>query len=95
MLIPRLHANTNKPLLHSTILHLEVASDFCGYFFNPYINLHLEDFDFFPNASTCAFVVDLHSEVFIFVLFHVCLLILDPSVHSNLHVVLFASFPLV
>ncbi len=64
-----LHANTNKPLLHFIVLHPEVTSDSCEHFFNPYISLHLEDFDFFPNASTCASIVDLHNEVFIFVPF--------------------------
>jgi hypothetical protein len=90
-----LHANTDKPLLHSIVLHLQIASDSYEHFFNPYINLHLEDFDFFPNASTCTFVVNFHSELFTFVPLHVPLLILDPSFYYNFHVVSSASFPFV
>jgi len=90
-----LHANTNKPHLHSITLHPEVANDFYKYFFNPYINLHLKDFDLFPNASTCASIIDLHSEVFIFVPFPMPLLVLDPSFHSNPHIVFSTSFPLI
>jgi hypothetical protein len=90
-----LHASTNKLLLHSIILHLEVASDSCEHFFNPYINLHLENFDFFHNASTCASVVDFHNEVFIFLPSHVPLLVLDLGFHFNIHVVSSASFPFV
>jgi hypothetical protein len=88
-----LHANIDKPPLHSTIYILNY--DFYEHFFNPYISLHLEDFDFFLNAFTFAFVVDFHSEVFIFVPFLLPLLVFDPSFHSNLHVVSFTSFPFV
>jgi hypothetical protein len=90
-----LHANTDKPFFHSIVLHLEVASNFCEHFFNHYMSLHLEDFDFFLNASTCAFVVDLHIKVFILLPFHVLLFVLDPDFHSNLHVVFSTSFPFV
>lgn len=46
-----LHHDIDKPPLHSIVLHLEEIGDYCGHFFNPYINLHLEDFDFFLNVS--------------------------------------------
>ncbi len=36
-------------------------------FFNPYIILHFEDFDFFPNVFTFASIIDINSEVFSFV----------------------------
>jgi hypothetical protein len=36
-------------------------------FFNPYIILHFEDFDFFPNVFTFASIIDISSEVFSFV----------------------------
>jgi len=45
----QLHHDTNKPLRF--IVHLEATCNYCGHFFNLYINLHLEDFDFFTNAS--------------------------------------------
>jgi hypothetical protein len=46
----QLHHDIDKPPFHSIVLHLEVIGDYCGHFFNPYISLQLEDFDFFPNA---------------------------------------------
>jgi hypothetical protein len=36
-------------------------------FFNPYIILHFEDFDFLPNVFRFASIVDINSQVFSFV----------------------------
>jgi hypothetical protein len=88
-----LHLNTNKPPLHSIVLHLEATGDSCEHFFNPYIILQLEDkFDFFLNASTFAFVGDPCNEVFIYVPSPMPPLILDLGFHFNFDVVAFASF---
>jgi hypothetical protein len=57
--------------------------------------LHLEDFDFFPNVLSIAFVVVLCNEVFIFVPFFVAPLTCDPCFHSNLDVSASASYPLI
>jgi hypothetical protein len=44
------------------------------------MSLHLEvKFDFFPNASTSAFVADPYNEVFIYVPFPMPPLLIDPS----------------
>ncbi len=62
-------------------------------FFNRYISLHLEDkFDFFPNASTFAFVVDPCNEVFIYVPSPMPPLVFDAGFHFNFDVVAFTSF---
>ncbi len=49
-------------------------------FFNPYIILHFENFDFFPNVFTFASIVDINSEVFSFV----PILVTNLVFHSNL-----------
>jgi hypothetical protein len=91
-----LHLNTNKLPLHSIVLHLEATGDSCEHFLNPYISLHLENkFDFFPNASTLAFVVDPCNEVFIYVPSPMPLLVLDLGFHFNFDVVAFAFFPFI
>jgi hypothetical protein len=69
----------------------EAVGDSFGHFFNPYISLHLEDFDFFPNAFSIASIVIPCSEVFIFVAPLTC----DPCFHSNLDVSSSASSPLI
>jgi hypothetical protein len=90
-----LHLNTNKPSLHSIVLHLEAIGDSCGHFLNVYINLHLKDkLDFFLSASTFAFVVDPCNEVFIYVPSPMPLA-LDLGFHFNFDVVAFASFPFI
>jgi hypothetical protein len=90
-----LHLNTNKPPLHSILLHLETPGDSCGHFFNLYISLHLEHkFDFFPHASTSTFVVDPCNEVFIYVPSPMSL-VLGLGFHFNFDVVLFPSLPFI
>jgi len=87
-----LHLNTNKPPLHFIVLNLEIIGDSCGYFFNPYISLHLKDkFEFFPNASTFVFVVDRCNEVCIYVPFPMPPLVFDLGFHFNIDVVAYAS----
>jgi hypothetical protein len=77
-----LHYETGKPPLHSILLHPEADGDLCGHFSNPYITLHLEDFDFFPNVFTSTFVVDVNNEVFSFVPIHVPTIVTNPIFHS-------------
>jgi len=88
-----LHLNIENPPFHYIVLHFETIGDSCGHFFNPYINLHLENkFDFFPNASTSTFVVDPYNEVFIHVVSPMPPLVPNPGFHFNIDDVIFASF---
>jgi hypothetical protein len=48
-------------------LHLEVNGDLCGQFFNPYITINFEDFEFFPNAFISKSIANPSCEV----IFHV------------------------
>jgi hypothetical protein len=60
------------------------------------MSLHLEDkFDFFPNASTSAFVIDPCNGVFIYIPSPMPPLVLDLGFHFNFDVVVFASFPFI
>ncbi len=87
-----MHLNTNKPLLHFSVLDLEAIGDSCGHFFNLYISLHLRDkFEFFPNASTFAFVVDPCNEVCIYVPFPMPPIVFDLGFHFNFDVIAHAS----
>ncbi len=93
-----MHLNTNKPPFHSILLHPKTIGDFCGHFFNPNINLHLENkFDFFPNASTFTSIVDPCKEglILILVFFPMPPLVPDLGFHFNLDVVASTSSPLI
>ncbi len=86
-----MHFEIGKPPFHSTLLHHEADGDLCGHFSNPYIILHLEDFDFFPNAFTFTFVVDVNNEVFSSRPIHVPTIVIDPIFHSTFDDVVSAS----
>ncbi len=91
-----MHFNTNKLPFHSILLHPKAIGDFCGHFFNPYISFHLENkFDFFPNASTFAFIVDPCKEVFIFVFSPMPPFVPNLGFHFNLDVIASIFFPLI
>jgi hypothetical protein len=77
----------NKSPLHSTLLHPDANGDLCGHFSNLYVTLHLEDFDFFPNAFTFTFVVDVNNEVFS----SVPTIVTVPIFHSTFDDVVFAN----
>ncbi len=64
----QLHFEIDKPFLHFIVLCPKVDGDLCGHFFLSLITLHLEDFDFFPNASLSTSIVDFNSEVFFSIL---------------------------
>ncbi len=78
-----MHYEIGKPPFHSILLHPEADGDLCGHFSNPYITLHLEDFDFFPNVFTSTFVVDVNNEVFSFVPICVPTIVTNPIFHST------------
>ncbi len=89
-----MHFATSKPPLHSTLLYVETDGDLCGHFSNPYITLHLEDFDFFPNAFTSTFVVDVNNEVVSSIPIHVPTIVTNPIFHSTFDDVASTSIPI-
>jgi len=50
-----LHYDIDKPHLHFIVLHLEAIGNYCGDFFNPNINLHLEDMIFLLMPLICIY----------------------------------------
>ncbi len=83
-----MHSEIGKPPLHSTLLHPEANGDLWGHFSKPYITLHLEDFDFFPNVFTDTFVVDVNNDGFSSVPIHVPIIVTDPIFHFTLMILL-------
>ncbi len=83
----QLHSKIDKHFLHFIVLYPEVDGDLCGHFFDPYITLHLEDFDFFPMLIYWHLLLILIVRIFFLYLFFVPIFVTNLAFHCSINVV--------